>query len=374
MPENSVKSVVVLGGGWAGTLIARDLSAKLDPSAYDITLINDRPYFVHIIAGARLTVTAEGKLEDKVLIPFDRLFHNGNGTAKIGTVASVVENDKGQGGVVVLDGGERVPYTALIIATGNSWAGPMDFPKTDVEVRAHISSWRDKYEKATHVVIVGGGPLGLETAGEVKETWPNKKVTVVHHREQLVNDTWPEKYRNDVERRWRRFGINFILGDKLDIPPDGTIGVTTHKGKHIPDADLVIPAFGSRPNAGFLKLFDEKVLDDYGAICVNDHFELPGHPGVFAAGDVTDRKETKQASKAHRHVPIVVANVVSFLRGEPCDHGYTGVPESIVITLGKNGGSGYFNVLWGIMIGNWLSKWLVAKHLGINGSRRLRGY
>ncbi|KAI0823949.1 FAD/NAD-P-binding domain-containing protein [Trametes gibbosa] len=373
MPHNATKAVVVIGGGWAGTLIARDLSAKLDPSKYSITLVNDRPYFIHLIAGARLTVVAEDRLEDKVLIPFDRLFHNGNGTAKIGKVASVVEDEKGKGGEIVLRNGERIRYAALVIATGNSWAGPIDFPETDAEVRAHINSWRDKYEKAKHVVIVGGGPLGLETAGEVKETWPHKKVTVVHHRDQLLNDTWPEKYRKDVERRWEHFGVDFILGDKLDIPSTGTIGVITHKGKHLPDADL-IPAFGSRPNTSFLKTFDGEVLNEYGAIRVDEHFEVPGHPGVFAAGDVTNRKETKQASKAHRHVPIVVENVISFLQGQPFKRMYKGLPESIIITLGKNGGSGYFDVLFGIMIGNWLSKWLVARHLGIKGSRRLRGY
>lgn len=68
----------------------------------------------------------------------------------------------------------------------------------------------------------------------------HKKVTVIHHREQLINDTWPEKFRKDVERRWGLRGVTFILGDKLDVPPEGTVGVTTHKGRHIPDADLVV--------------------------------------------------------------------------------------------------------------------------------------
>lgn len=68
----------------------------------------------------------------------------------------------------------------------------------------------------------------------------HKKVTVIHHREQLINDKWPEKFRKDVERRWGLRGVNFLLGDGLDVPPEGTIGVTTHKGRHIPDADLVV--------------------------------------------------------------------------------------------------------------------------------------
>ncbi|KAL1937836.1 hypothetical protein VTO73DRAFT_12856 [Trametes versicolor] len=377
MPEKSKKNVVILGGGWAGTLIARQLSGKLDPTEYSIVLVNDRPFFIHLIAAARLTVTSEDKLdprEDSSLVPFDKLFLKGNGATKIGKVVSIVEEDPGKGGEVVLKDGERIPYAALVVATGNSWAGPINFPETDADVRAHINSWRNKYEKASHVVIIGGGPLGLETAGEVIDTWPHKKVTVIHHREQLINDTWPEKFRKDVERRWGLRGVTFILGDKLDVPPEGTVGVTTHKGRHIPDADLVIQAYGSRPNSSFLKTFDEDVLTSYGAVRVDEHLELPGHPGVFAAGDVTNLPETKQASKAHRHVPIIVENVISFLRGTPSRRVYKGLPEALVITLGNNGGSGYYDILWGVLVGNFLVKWLLARTLHVKKSRAMRGY
>lgn len=164
MPEKSKKNVVILGGGWAGTLIARQLSGKLDPAEYSIVLVNDRPFFIHLIAAARLTVTSEDKLdprEDSSLVPFDKLFHKGNGTTKIGKVASIVEEEPGKGGEVLLKDGERISYAALVVATGNSWAGPINFPETEADVRAHINSWRNKYEKAAHVVIIGGGPLGL---------------------------------------------------------------------------------------------------------------------------------------------------------------------------------------------------------------------
>lgn len=157
----SKKNVVIVGGGSVGTAVARELSAKLDASKYSITLINDRPYFVFLVAGARLTVTAEDKLEDTALIPYDKLFHNGNGTVKIGKVVSISEGAAGKGGEVALENGERISYASLVLATGSVWPGPLNFPEHDDEVRAHISSWRSKYEKAKHVVIVGGGAVGL---------------------------------------------------------------------------------------------------------------------------------------------------------------------------------------------------------------------
>lgn len=144
-----------------GTAVARELSAKLDASKYTITLINDRPYFVFLIAGARLTVTSADKLEDSALIPYDKLFHNGNGAVKIGKVVSISEGAAGKGGQVVLENGERVSYASLVLATGSVWPGPLNFPEHDDEVRAHINAWRSKYENAKHVVIVGGGAVGI---------------------------------------------------------------------------------------------------------------------------------------------------------------------------------------------------------------------
>ncbi|KAJ8487258.1 hypothetical protein ONZ51_g4281 [Trametes cubensis] len=368
------QNVVVVGGGWAGTLIARDLSAKLDASKYNLILVSDKPYFIHLIAGARFTVTAEGKLEDQALVPFDKLFHNGNGSVKIGKVVSVSGRAGEKGGEVVLEDGERIPYAALVLATGSSWPGPLDFPSKDADMRSHLASWRNKYEKANHVVIVGGGAVGLETAGEIRDFWPKKKVTVVHSEAQLLNDTYPDKFRRDIERRARLRGISLILGDKLDIPPEGTVGVTTHNGKQLPDADLVVPAYGARPNTDFVASLGESVLTQQGTVRVDEHLEVLGHPGVFAAGDIIEWKEQKQAAKAGTHAAVVAANVVSFLEGKPYKKVYKGSYEMILIPLGRTGGAGYLGFLWGIMLGDFFARLLKAKELMISQSRAMRGY
>ncbi|KAI0365681.1 FAD/NAD-P-binding domain-containing protein [Pilatotrama ljubarskyi] len=372
--KQSKKNVVIVGGGWAGTLVARELSAKLDPSKYNIILVNDRPYFVHLIAGARMTVTPEDQLEDKALVPFDKLFHNGNGAFRLGKVASIAEAAAGKGGEVVLEGGGRIPYAVLVLATGSTWPGPLHLPEKDADVRSHVNAWRSKYEKANHVVIIGGGAVGLETAGEVKHTWPEKKVTVVHSENLLLNDTYPDKFRKDIERRARLRGIDFILGDKLDVPPEGTVGVTTHNGKQISDADLVVQAFGSRPNTGFISTLGQGVVTEHGTVRVNQFLEVPGHPGVFAAGDIIDWKEQKQAAKANTHASIVAANVISFLQGKPLKKAYKGSIEMILIPLGKNGGAGYLDFLWGIILGDWAARLIKAKDLMVSQSRAARGY
>ena len=67
-----------------------------------------------------------------------------------------------------------------------------------------------------------------------------KKVTVVHSEAQLLNDAYPQKFREDIERRARLRGIDIVLRDKVDMLPEATIGVVTRNGRHLPDADLVV--------------------------------------------------------------------------------------------------------------------------------------
>ncbi|KAI0671198.1 FAD/NAD-P-binding domain-containing protein [Trametes maxima] len=374
MTEKAVKNVVIVGAGWAGVCIARELSSKLNAAKYTITLVNERPYLIHLIAGARLVVAEEDHLEDKALIPYDRLFRGGNGTVKIGKVVSVHETAPGKGGEVRLENGETLPYDALVFSTGSTWTGPLEFPQSEADVRAYINVWRGKCDKAKHVIVVGGGPLGLEFAAEIKEVWPNKKVTVIHGQNLPINNTYPDKFRKDIETRSRQRGIEFIYNDRVDTPPEGTVGVTTRGGKHIPDADLVLPAYGSRPNTSVVSTLADDVLTKDGFVRITEHLEIPGHPGVFAAGDIIDFKERKQAAKAGRHARVVIPNIISFLEGKPLKSSYNGVPEMIVIPLGKTGGSGYFDFLWGIIVGDWVSKTLLGKDLMVKRARAYMGY
>lgn len=63
----------------------------------------------------------------------------------------------------------------------------------------------------------------------------------MHGQNLLLNDTYPEKWRKDVERRIRRKGINLVLGD---IVPDGASAgenssVKTQNGKTL-TPDLIV--------------------------------------------------------------------------------------------------------------------------------------
>ena len=72
-----------------------------------------------------------------------------------------------------------------------------------------------------------------------------KKVTLVHNQKLLLNSVYPDKYRKDIERRLRLRNVDYILGDVVENPTEGVSGVTTKKGKSLPDADLVVRNYTS---------------------------------------------------------------------------------------------------------------------------------
>ncbi|KAI0725356.1 hypothetical protein C8Q72DRAFT_785707 [Fomitopsis betulina] len=370
------KTVVVLGGGWNGSLAARQLSSQLDPQKYELILVNDRPYVINNIASARMTSTEVDKLDsqDKAFIPYDKLFQRGNGTVKVGHAVAVEEDkEQGKGGWVVLEGGEKIKWDSLIIATGSAWQGPLAFPDADA-LPAHLRQWRERVKAAQDIFIVGGGAVGIEFAGEINEVYPNKKVTIVHGGSKLLTSVYPDKFRDDIERKVRARGINLVFNDYIDDFPElGAQGLTTRKGTRFDTADLVIPAFGSHPNSAVASSLTPSPVAANGGIKVNPTLEVQGHPGIFALGDVIDWEEQKQAAKGTAHIAVVAPNVQSYLEGKPLKKVYKGSPEMILIPLGKTGGSAYLGFAWGIVLGDWASRTIKGKDLFVSRARAERG-
>ncbi|KAI0796134.1 FAD/NAD-P-binding domain-containing protein [Abortiporus biennis] len=383
------KNVVVVGGGYAGFNLAHTLSNKLDSSKYNLIMITSKPYFIHLIAGIRLTVTDEGKLEDRVLMPYDHVFCNGNGTHVVGVVESIIEEKEsdlgkgeggddggsvGVGGCVVLKSGEKVVYDVLVLATGSKWKGHLDFPDDDIEIREFIAQWRKRFADAKEVVLVGGGPISVETAGEIRYFYPNTKVAIVHSHEMLLNPIYPDYFRKDIEQRLRLTGTDIVFNDYVDeIPPQGQVGLKTRHGKEFPNADLVIQTNGSKPNTAFISSLDSSILTERGNVKIAPTFQVIGHPGIFAIGDIIDWEEQKQAFKAANHSRIVVGNILSYLSGQPLYKKYKGIFDAVFITIGPLGGGGWIDLFWGISFGNFIVRLVQAKNLLISGYRRRLG-
>jgi NADH dehydrogenase FAD-containing subunit len=89
---------------------------------------------------------------------------------------------------------------------------------------------------------------------------------------------------------------------------------------------------GPRPATGFLSSLPAS-LTSTGH--VKPTLQLADHPRIFAAGDIIDWNEQKQAAKVDAHAGVVTANVLSIIGGKDATTQYKGSSELIVVTNGK---------------------------------------
>ena len=80
----------------------------------------------------------------------------------------------------------------------------------------------------------------LEYAGELRHYAHNKKVTMLHAQNELMNQTYPSKFRKALLDATAKLGVEVILGDRISthVVPEGGY-VTTENGKRV-RADFVV--------------------------------------------------------------------------------------------------------------------------------------
>ncbi|KAF8994493.1 FAD/NAD(P)-binding domain-containing protein [Cyathus striatus] len=358
---SSTKSIVIIGGGHAGTTLARLLSPKLSPEKYTLTLINPRPFSIWLPAMIRVSTSPQDELEEKALMPYTHLFQK-TGTIVQGEVKSIKKD--ASGGSVVLENGEVIKFDILVLATGSIWEGPLHLANEKEEIDKALKRERDEVANAKSVVLVGGGAVGNEYAGEIKDIYPVRYGSNnCPWDSKLLNAAYPDKVRDKMADNVRARGVKLVLGEYIDSTETKDGVVTCRSGKTIP-ADLVIPTRGARPNTALFHALGEGTLTPTGQVKVNKHLQLPAFSDIFALGDIVDIKEQKQAAKVAGHAAVIADNILLALgERKGALKEYNVGAEMIVITNGKDGGVTYMGFLWGLLFGNWVTKTLKSKTL-----------
>ncbi|CUA67550.1 Apoptosis-inducing factor 2 [Taeniopygia guttata] [Rhizoctonia solani] len=366
----AIKNIVVVGSGGAGVPLVQALQKHINSATHQIVVIEKRDYFAHWPALVRAAVTDDGSIDERGLVPNDRVFDS---TIKVvrSNIKQITPTE------VITESDEAVPYEHLVLATGSIWTGPLALPDKRDDAVQHFKSFKKQLAAAEHILIVGGGSVGLEYAGEIQHYYPDKKVVIIHGGSELMNKTYPIKFRRSLLDAVTKKGAQVIFGDKISpdvVPQDGY--VTTQSGKRI-RADLVIPAAGGRPNTGVVSTLDVDVVTKTGTVLVTPELRVKlssDAQNVWAIGDIIEWPEQKMVFKAaYGHVPTVTKNIVASIQGGK-EAQYTGKPEMIFVTLGPKGGRGLVPFFGGIVLGDCLVSMMKSSGLFVDKVRASLGY
>ncbi len=324
--------VIVIGGGYGGVTVAKGLDAVAD-----VVLVERKDQFVHHAAALRAAV--DEVWAQTIFMPYSYLLSQGK--VVHGTVSRV------EGDTVYLYGHEPIKGDYIVFASGSTYPFPAKYISAQSAVaKSRLADLSESLGHAERVLLVGGGTVGLEMAGELLAAHPGLEVVIVEKEQQIL--PWrgfTDEFRESVETQVDDLGVEVILGAPLAyLPPTppGTLGrfqVETTTGTQI-EADMWFQCYGARPVTGYLRDTDYAgALTENEEIRVLPTMQVAGHPHAYAVGDVTDVPESKRADAARNQARVVVANIAAQIRGDEPEVTYRPRRDIIVLPLGPSLGA-----------------------------------
>jgi len=303
-PGAALPRVVIIGAGFGGLWAAKSLAK----APVEIIVIDRENY--HLFQPLLYQVATAGLSPADIAAPIRGVVGGyRNATVMLGEVVGV---DIAARTVSIADG-KKVPYDYLVLATGarHAYFGHDDWEpfapglkriEDATEIRRRILVAFERAENETdpderrhlmNLVIVGGGPTGVELAGAIAELASRAlakdfrhidpraaRIILVEAGPRLLS-SFPQDLSDDATRRLERLGVEVRLGAPVTaIDPSGvTVG-----GTHIEARTVVWAAGVAASPAG---QWVGAKCDRVGRIEVGPDLSVPGHPEIFAIGDTT---------------------------------------------------------------------------------------
>ncbi|WP_329223427.1 FAD-dependent oxidoreductase [Streptomyces sp. NBC_01485] len=288
--------VVVIGGGYAGVRLAK----RLDEAAR-VTLVDRKEVFFHRVASLRAGVRPDWSVTP--FIPYDRLLRDGR--VVVGKAVRIDTTAR----QVVLATGERLPYDVVVIATGADYPEPARFAGTTTEETIKsLAGHQSRVAAAEHVLVVGGGPSGVELSAEIRLARPDARVTLAHAGKALLHSTGSERAGRKALAWLEAHDVDVRL-DTFMTPGNDFDTYRDARGNVI-EADLSFWATGTTPNTLWLRLAGHgDWLNAAGHVRVDRRLRVGGRPDVFAVGDVNDATELKITPTALAQADLAAHNI-----------------------------------------------------------------
>uniref|UniRef100_A0A3Q1LSN9 Ferroptosis suppressor protein 1 n=2 Tax=Bos TaxID=9903 RepID=A0A3Q1LSN9_BOVIN len=295
--------VVIVGGGFGGIAAASQLQALNIP----FVLVDMKDSFHHNVAALRASV--ESGFAKKTFISYSVTFKE---NFRQGLVVEIDLKNQ----TVLLEDGQALPFSHLILATGSTGLFPGKFNQVSSQQMA-IQAYEDMVTQ----------------------------VTLIHSKMALADTELLPCVRQEVKEILLRKGVQLLLSERVSnleaLPVNERrecIKVQTDKGTEV-DANLVIVCNGIKINsAAYRSAFGDRLASN-GALRVNEYLQVEGYSHIYAIGDCADVREPKMAYHASLHANVAVANIVNSMKQRPLK---TYKPGSLtfLLAMGRNDGVG----------------------------------
>jgi NADH dehydrogenase FAD-containing subunit len=334
--------VIIVGGGFCGALVAKKLEKFKNIST---TLIDKKTYFEYQPSLPKVIYKPSYIL--KIRKQYSSFLKNTN---------IIVEQIKKVSKNYIETTKSKISYDILVVSTGIEY--PI-FLKNKKNVHILKNGYESleiskKIKNSSHVLIVGGGVIGTEVAGEIVEKFPNINLTIIHSQNKFLNRL-PIDASEYVLSYFIKNGVDIIFEDKVIENKKGVF--ITKKGREI-SADLCIWCAGIKYNPYFMKNFSNVCFSKRNALNVNDYLQLKGIKNIFIGGDLTSIIEEKTARKSELHAKIIVKNIKNKLHKKPLIAYRTGT-SPMVISLGDWRGIIIFKYVFPGLFIPGILKWLI---------------
>ncbi|MCC6459497.1 MAG: NAD(P)/FAD-dependent oxidoreductase [Saprospiraceae bacterium] len=359
IPETGQARVVIIGGGFAGLTLAR----KLAKSPFQVVLIDKNNY--HQFQPLFYQVAMAGLEPSSIVFPLRKVFQNNKNV--LVRVTKVLNIAPERNEIETEIGNLRYDYLVIAIGADTNWFGnervrshaiPMKSVSEALYLRNTIF---EDYEKAVtadnpeqrqrylDIVVVGGGPTGVEVAGSLAEmkrhiipkdysdlNRDEINIHLVHGDPRLLNTMSP-KASAAAEKFLRDLGVQLWL-DKVVTDYDGET-VQVDDGSTI-RTDKVIWAAGITGNT--LSGLPTEALTRGNRLVVDPVNRVNGTGNIFAIGDIAFQTEEK-FPKGHPQVAQVAIQQAKNLAAnllllrqqrEPRDFRYKDLGS--MATIGRN--------------------------------------
>ncbi|KAI1360485.1 hypothetical protein F5Y08DRAFT_46777 [Xylaria arbuscula] len=345
------KTVVVLGGAYAGVQIAHRLLKYTQPhvNGLKVILVSKNSHFYWNLAAVRAIVPGVLKPEQyaRPIAAGFAQYPKDSFEFIVGTAENVDTANQTVKVLVTEDGSEReLVYDCLVVATGTRNAGTTDVPwknnGTHEEITALISETQEKVKAAKSITVAGAGATGVETAAELAFEYGNprnpddkKEIILLSADNEVLNG---DSIASNVTSELKKLHVNIVPNSRVANTtkcPDGKTEVVLENGSNIV-TDLYLPTMGMTPNTDFLPaaLLTEKKFVDVDAC-----YRVKGAGNVWAAGDIV-WKPRGSFVLTDKQAAGVAKNIDAVLRGKNETPVKTIPIDVLMVATGRSRGAG----------------------------------